>query len=51
MSEMNKVVWSFSLTEEEVASYDEGTKGVLLSELSDAVERVMIKYFHLNGGK
>ena len=48
---MNKVVWSFSLTEEEVACYDESTKGILLSELSDALERVLEKYFHQNGGK
>ena len=48
---MNKVVWSFSLTEEELAIYDEGTKAMLLMELSDSLERVMDRYFYRNGGK
>ena len=51
---MSKVVWSFSLTEEELAIYDEATQAHLMSELSDKVERVMEKYyrwFRGNGGK
>ena len=51
---MGKVVWSFSLTEEELAIYDTSTQARLMSELSDNVEQVMEKYFSWfrgNGGK
>lgn len=48
---MNKVVWSFSLTEEELAIYDEATKAMLMMELSDSLERVMNRYFYKSEGK